>query len=51
MDNDFVNWKAYGNRYWPTKYLIGKKGVIRFFTIGEGNHERTEAMILKLLAE
>lgn len=51
MDNDSVNWKAYGNRYWPTKYLIDKKGVIRFFSIGEGGHERTEAMILRLLAE
>ena len=51
MDNDFANWKAYGNRYWPTKYLIDKKGVVRFFNIGEGNHERTEAMIRRLLAE
>lgn len=51
MDNDFVNWKAYGNRYWPTNCLIDKKGVIRFFNIGEGNHGRTEAMIRKLLAE
>ncbi len=51
MDNDFSAWRAYGNRYWPTKYLIDKKGVIRFKTIGEGNHAATERMILKLLAE
>ena len=51
MDNDHVNWNAFGNRYWPTKYLIGKKGIIRFKTIGEGNHKKTEAMIRKLLAE
>lgn len=51
MDNDFTNWNAYGNRYWPTKYLIDKKGIVRFKTIGEGNYERTEAEIKKLLAE
>ena len=51
MDNGFQNWNAYRNRYWPTKYLIDKKGVVRFKTIGEGNYERTEAMIQKLLAE
>ncbi len=51
MDNDFTNWNAYGNRYWPTKYLIDKKGIVRFKTIGEGNYEATEAEIKKLLAE
>lgn len=51
MDNDFVNWNVYRNRYWPTKYLIDKKGKVRFKTIGEGNYERTEAMIKQLLAE
>ena len=51
MDNDFQNWNAYRNRYWPTKYLIDKKGVVRFKTIGEGNYERTEAVIKTLLAE
>ncbi len=51
MDNDFINWNAYHNRYWPTKYLIDKKGIVRFRTIGEGNHARTEAMIAQLLAE
>lgn len=51
MDNGFVNWNAYGNRYWPTKYLIDKKGTVRFKAIGEGGHERAEAMIKKLLAE
>ena len=35
----------------PETFLIDKKGVIRFFSIGEGNHGRTEAMIRRLLAE
>ena len=51
LDNDFANWKAYRNRYWPTRYLVDKKGVIRSFRIGEGDHAATEAMIERLLAE
>ncbi|MDP6279008.1 MAG: redoxin domain-containing protein [Nitrospinota bacterium] len=51
MDNDHANWRAFHNRYWPTKYLIDKKGVVRFKTIGEGNHQTTEKMIKTLLAE
>ncbi|MFQ5912542.1 MAG: hypothetical protein ACE5JS_05120 [Nitrospinota bacterium] len=51
IDNDFVNWKAYGNRYWPTKYVIDKKGLIRHVRIGEGGYAKTEAMIERLLAD
>lgn len=51
MDNDFTNWHAFMNRYWPTKYLIDKKGVIRLKVIGEGSYEQTENMIQRLLAE
>ena len=51
LDNDFKNWKAYRNRYWPTKYLVDKKGILRYFTIGEGNYPSTEIMIERLLAE
>src|SRR4051812_30752761 len=51
LDNDFVGWKAYGNRYWPTMYLIDRAGQIRYTQIGEGNYDRTEAAIRSLLAE
>ena len=51
MDNDFTNWRAFMNRYWPTRYLIDKKGVIRLKVIGEGRYEQTENMIQRLLAE
>ncbi len=36
LDNDFVAWNAYGNRYWPTMYLIDRAGQIRYTHIGEG---------------
>jgi thiol-disulfide isomerase/thioredoxin len=51
LDNDFVAWNAYGNRYWPTMYLIDRAGQIRYTQIGEGNYGRTETAIRALLAE
>jgi thiol-disulfide isomerase/thioredoxin len=51
MDNDFRIWNAYHNVYWPTLYLIDKKGLIRYTHIGEGAYEETERMIKLLLAE
>jgi thiol-disulfide isomerase/thioredoxin len=51
LDNDFVAWSAYGNRYWPTMYLIDRAGQIRYTQIGEGNYRRTETAIRTLLAE
>jgi thiol-disulfide isomerase/thioredoxin len=51
LDNDFVAWNAYGNRYWPTMYLIDRAGQIRYTHIGEGNYGFTETAIRTLLAE
>ena len=51
MDNDFRTWRSYKNRYWPTRYLIDKRGIIRFFHIGEGSYQETEEAIKKLLDE
>ena len=51
QDNDGATWNAYENRYWPTLYLIDKKGHIRYLQIGEGAYDQTEAAIRSLLAE
>ncbi|MFN8374348.1 MAG: SH3 domain-containing protein [Anaerolineae bacterium] len=51
QDNDGATWRAYNQRYWPTMYLIDKWGTIRYFHIGEGAYEQTEAAIQALLAE
>jgi hypothetical protein len=51
QDNDRATWRAYKNQYWPTLYLIDKRGHIRYVHIGEGAYEITEASIQTLLAE
>jgi cytochrome c biogenesis protein CcdA/thiol-disulfide isomerase/thioredoxin len=51
QDNDFVTWNAYGNRYWPAKYLIDARGRVRVTHFGEGGYAETEAAIRSLLAE
>ena len=51
VDNDFANWNRYNNRYWPTRYLIDKQGVLRYTHIGEGAYEETRGWIERLLGE
>jgi hypothetical protein len=51
QDNEGKTWSAYNNRYWPTLYLIDKRGDIRYKHIGEGRYEETEAALSALLAE
>ena len=51
LDNNYATWNAYGNRYWPRKYLIDIGGRIAYDHIGEGAYEETERKIQDLLAE
>ena len=51
IDNDRLTWGAYNQRYWPTTYLIDKRGHIRYRHIGEGAYEETEVAIQLLMAE
>ena len=51
LDNDWKTWHAYRNRYWPAFYLVDKAGAIRYVHAGEGDYDRTEAVIKALLAE
>ena len=51
QDNDGKTWRAYKNRYWPTLYLIDKRGHIRYVHIGEGAYEENDLAIQALLAE
>ncbi len=51
LDNEYGTWNAYGNRYWPAKYLIDVRGHVRFVHFGEGAYAETERVIRSLLAE
>lgn len=56
LDNDFSYWKAIGNRYWPTFYVLDKQGRIRAYAIGEThpgdrNAKTIEQKIRELLVE
>jgi cytochrome c biogenesis protein CcdA/thiol-disulfide isomerase/thioredoxin len=49
LDNDFVTWQSWHNQYWPAKYLIDKRGHVRYFHFGEGEYGKTEKAIRTLL--
>jgi hypothetical protein len=51
QDNDYGTWRAYGNRYWPAKYLIDLTGTVRYTHFGEGAYVETEELIRQLLEE
>jgi thiol-disulfide isomerase/thioredoxin len=51
LDNNYVIWRAYSNRFWPAKYLVDSAGRIRYYHYGEGGYRETEALIQSLLAE
>lgn len=51
MDNDFRIWRAFDNRYWPSVYIVDKKGRIRFHHDGEGRYDDIDATVKTLLAE
>ena len=51
QDNEYGTWNAFGNQYWPAKYLIDAQGNVRFTHFGEGEYARTEAAIRDLLEE
>jgi cytochrome c biogenesis protein CcdA/thiol-disulfide isomerase/thioredoxin len=51
QDNEFATWNAWGNRYWPAKYLIDAGGEVRYAHFGEGDADVTEGAIRSLLEE
>ena len=51
VDGDREIWKAFANRYWPTKYLLDKDGYLRYAQFGEGAYRETEEAIRELLRE
>jgi cytochrome c biogenesis protein CcdA/thiol-disulfide isomerase/thioredoxin len=51
LDNGYGTWSAWGNQYWPAKYLVDRQGHVRYAHFGEGEYQRSEDVIRRLLAE
>ena len=56
IDNDFSFWNAVGSRYWPSFFILDKKGVIRASYFGQidqhsAQAEKIERMVEELLSE
>ena len=51
QDNDGSTWQAYRARYWPSLFLIDKRGHLRYTHMGEGAYGETEQAIRDLLKE
>ncbi|NQW16070.1 MAG: redoxin domain-containing protein [Chloroflexi bacterium] len=51
QDNDFHTWRAFGNHYWPSIFLIDADGNLRYRHIGEGAYAETEQAVRALLTE
>jgi Thioredoxin like C-terminal domain/AhpC/TSA family len=51
IDNDYSIWRAFRNNYWPALYFIDLRGRVREHHFGEGEYERSERAIQRLLTE
>ena len=51
VDSNREIWKAFANRYWPTKYLLDKDGYLRWGHFGEGGYAECEPAIQELIRE
>ena len=51
LDNQYATWNAFGNQFWPRKYLIDIDGYIVYDHAGEGSYDEAERAIQKALAE
>jgi thiol-disulfide isomerase/thioredoxin len=51
IDNDYAIWRAFKNQYWPALYFVDGRGEIREHHFGEGEYDRSEKIIQRLLAE
>jgi len=51
LDSQLGTWTNWHNQYWPAKYLIDRRGHVRYYHFGEGEYDKTEQAIRQLLAE
>jgi hypothetical protein len=51
IDNDYTIWRAFRNQYWPALYFLDARGRVREHHFGEGEYQRSESIIQRLLAD
>lgn len=51
LDSDMATWNAFGNRFWPAKYLLTPSDGLGYSHFGEGGYVETENEIRKALEE
>jgi cytochrome c biogenesis protein CcdA/thiol-disulfide isomerase/thioredoxin len=51
LDNNYDQWRALKNNYWPAHYFVDARGRVRYHHFGEGDYAMSERVIRQLLAE
>jgi thiol-disulfide isomerase/thioredoxin len=51
IDNDYSIWRAFKNQYWPALFFLDGRGRIRHHHFGEGEYQKSELAIKRLLTE
>ncbi len=51
IDNDYAIWNAFDNHYWPALYLLDGRGRVRHNQFGEGEYQKSERAIQRLLKD
>ncbi|HEY7171102.1 MAG TPA: thioredoxin-like domain-containing protein [Vicinamibacterales bacterium] len=51
VDNDRAIWRAFDNNYWPALYLVDARGRLRQHYFGEGQYDKAETSIQRLLTD
>lgn len=51
IDNDYAIWRAFRNQYWPALYFMDASGRVRQRQFGEGEYERSERTIQRMLKD
>jgi hypothetical protein len=51
IDDDYAVWNAFGNRFWPARYIADAAGRVRHHHSGEGGYQRSDRVIRQLLID
>ena len=51
LDAGYAVWRAWGNRYWPSKHFVDARGRVRARHAGEGAYAESELLLQALLRE